>query len=234
MENIAVLLSTYNGEKWVNEQLDSILHQKNVEVTLYIRDDGSTDKTVSIIKEYKEKYSNIVLWEEENIGWGKSFMELLSRVKGHSFYCFADQDDIWLDNKLNRAIEMINKSHTNSPMLYYSAMTLIDKEGKYIKKVQDYKPWSVGKNKISASCINNLCCGCVMVFNDGLRELCIIPKDKTNISHDTYIGAVAVTVGNIIYDKESFILHRIHEKNATVSSQKRGLKKLIYHNYQSI
>ena len=93
MENkkVAVIMSTYNGERFIREQLDSILNQtyKNIEVV--VRDDGSKDKTVEIVKEYMEKYSNIVLYQGENLGFIKSFFELLNLAEA-DYYSYADQD----------------------------------------------------------------------------------------------------------------------------------------------
>lgn len=77
MSSVAVLMSTYNGEKYLKEQIDSILAQKDVDVTLFIRDDGSSDNTIGICKEYVEKHKNIVLKTGENIGVGNSFMQLV-------------------------------------------------------------------------------------------------------------------------------------------------------------
>ena len=95
---VAVLMSTYNGEKYIRDQIDSILSQIKVNVTLFIRDDGSTDSTVKIITQYTEKYSNIKFWVGENIGVGNSFMQLLySLTDEFDYYAFSDQDDIWLN-----------------------------------------------------------------------------------------------------------------------------------------
>ena len=76
MSNIAVLMSTYNGQKYIREQIDCILSQKDVDVQLFIRDDGSSDDTVSIVKEYTEKYPNVHFYQGENLGVGSSFMDL--------------------------------------------------------------------------------------------------------------------------------------------------------------
>ena len=116
---IAVLMSTYNGEKYIKEQLDSIFRQKEVKVTLYVRDDGSTDGTLDIIKLY---HGIILLPFDENKGPGLSFMTLLYHVMGQStkydYYAFADQDDIWMDNKLIKAIKQIQN---NGECVLYSS-----------------------------------------------------------------------------------------------------------------
>ncbi|MBR4145092.1 MAG: glycosyltransferase, partial [Lachnospiraceae bacterium] len=113
-KDIAVLLCTYNGEKYLCTQLDSILKQKDVNVTLFVRDDGSSDETCNILNRYKTQYPDKVILVEnvnKNLGPGLGFMKLFFKVfkeyKRFSFYAFADQDDIWLDNKLYEGIKKI-------------------------------------------------------------------------------------------------------------------------------
>lgn len=104
---VSVLMSTYNGAKYIREQIDSILNQKDVNVELLIRDDGSSDNTAEICKEYQKKNTNIRFYQGENIGVGKSFMELLKKAPEADYYSFSDQDDVWLEDKLSRAVKMI-------------------------------------------------------------------------------------------------------------------------------
>lgn len=120
---VAVLMSTYNGEKYIKEQLDSIFNQKEVQVTLYVRDDGSTDRTLDIV----QSYSNTVLLPfDENKGPGLSFMTLLYHVMSlptqYDYYAFADQDDIWMDEKLIKAIQQIKNE--GKCTLFFESMAL--------------------------------------------------------------------------------------------------------------
>ena len=102
MEKIQVLMSTYNGEKYLKEQIESILNQEKVEVNILIRDDGSCDKTLKIIKELS-KNPKISYYEGKNIGPAKSFMDLVNKSGDKfNYYAFADQDDIWMPNKTKR------------------------------------------------------------------------------------------------------------------------------------
>ena len=108
MHNIAVAMSTYNGELYIKEQINSILEQKNVKVELFVRDDGSKDKTLGILETYGEKWNNIHFIKGENLGVGNSFMELLYSIGcEYEYYAFADQDDVWLPDKLNQGIAKI-------------------------------------------------------------------------------------------------------------------------------
>ena len=94
MKTVQILLSSYNGEKYISRQIDSILRQKDVEIHLLIRDDGSTDGTRAIIKEYEKKYpANVEVVFGENMGWKKSFFTLLRLAGDYDYYAFADQDD---------------------------------------------------------------------------------------------------------------------------------------------
>ena len=100
-------MSTYNGERYLREQIDSILQQIDVEIELIIRDDGSNDGTVQIIEEYASKYPCISYYCGDNVGVGKSFMELLKNAPTADYYAFSDQDDVWLKDKLIRAVKAI-------------------------------------------------------------------------------------------------------------------------------
>ena len=97
MKKILVLMSTYNGEKYVDTQIKSVLNQKNVNVKIYIRDDGSSDKTVDIIKKYNDE--RITFFEGQNKGATDSFFELIKKAPlDFDYYAFCDQDDYWEDN----------------------------------------------------------------------------------------------------------------------------------------
>ena len=104
---ILVLLSAYNGEKYISAQIESILHQKiEHQVDLLIRDDGSNDDTLNILQEYETKYPDrIKVVEGKNIGYIKSFFWLIQEANGYDYYSLSDQDDVWLDNKLDIAVK---------------------------------------------------------------------------------------------------------------------------------
>lgn len=120
MKRIAVLVSTYNGESYIADQLNSILNQ-NIDTGLYdlqitVRDDGSTDHTVSIIEKLKETNMNISLIPfTKNLGFAKSFMSLLSKVEA-DYYFFSDQDDIWEQNKVNDFLSIISAEEVKTPI----------------------------------------------------------------------------------------------------------------------
>lgn len=127
---LAVLLSTYNGEQYINQQLQSILNQTiKRHVTIIVRDDGSTDKTIDIIKKIQKDHNNIILLTGKNIGLVQSFFLLLNYgiKKKYDYLAFSDQDDYWLPDKLARAVNLLNKENSNLPLLYGSCSYLTDK-----------------------------------------------------------------------------------------------------------
>ncbi len=168
-EKIVVLMSTYNGELYLREQIDSILSQKDIELYLKVRDDGSTDSTVEILNEYAQK-GKLTFSMGENCGVGNSFMKLLYETEGQfDLYAFSDQDDIWLPNKLICAAKKLQEQ--KGPVLYASNQRLVDGNGKYLG-LRYMTPPSCDYHQIL--CANQLS-GCTMVFN---RELFLLLKDK--------------------------------------------------------
>ena len=131
MKTVCVLMSTYNGEKYIVEQIDSILQQENVNVNLLIRDDGSKDKTVEIIKQYLiDKRVSFV--SGDNIGYKKSFLWLMDNSPNSDYYAFADQDDVWKKDKLFAAVTKLENEDIAEPKLYTSALTRVDENLNYI------------------------------------------------------------------------------------------------------
>ena len=123
---LAVLMSTYNGERYLVDQIESILGQKtDFEYSLIVRDDGSTDKTCDILKQYAAE-NKILFVKGENIGAAKGFMSLLIDNPGYDYYAFSDQDDIWNENKLQIGVDSIRAF--SGPALYCSNCELVDSE----------------------------------------------------------------------------------------------------------
>ena len=222
MKKVIVMMSTYNGEKYLEEQIQSILNQKGVEVWLMIRDDGSTDRTKNILKQYRSEDGNIMLINGKNVGVGASFMSLLYQSGNADYYAFADQDDIWMENKLIEGIKKIESSKkTKSPVLYTSNQMLVDKNANRIGLRYQAIPKIDMVNLLN----DNPFSGCTMILNRYLRDLLIEKKARPGMNfftvriHDAWIALFAQCVGRIIYDERAFILYRQHEENVV------GVKK---------
>lgn len=219
LESVLVLMSTYNGEKYIQEQITSILTQDNVQTILIIRDDGSTDSTVSIIQDFMSKYSNIYVINGTNIGCKNSFYELCSYSQKYfpsiEYYAFADQDDYWKPNKLYEGIKKLKKENKNFPLLYYCQTTLVDRELNYIKQIHS----KTDTDNFIEVCISYPASGCTMIFNKSSLELFILGVPEHMYLHDSWmIKMVAACNGIIIKDENSYILYRQHGTNVVGAS----------------
>ena len=208
-------MSSYNGERFIEEQIDSILHQKGVEVSLYIRDDGSTDGTGEILDRYAAG-DNVHVSYGENLGVGRSFMSLLYSVPdGYDYYALSDQDDIWYEDKLITAVRRLDRE---SGILYTSNLECIDGGGK--KLGMKFESGEIRDTGLLSVICRNRFYGCSLVFPE---ELVRLLKDRRPseklfriIIHDTWICISAAAVGKILYDEEAHIRYRRHNKNVSV------------------
>jgi len=224
MQKIQVLMSTYNGEKYVSEQIESILSQTGVKTAILVRDDGSKDKTLKILEEYRKKGS-LEYYAGANIGYIRSFMDLLFAAPDAEYYAFSDQDDVWCPTKLLRATTLLSENNYDKPACYFSNLKVVDADLKY-KGIKDFKGM---KLTLGSILVRQRAAGCTIVFNKELAEV-IRNKDFENadikIGHDNWIFLVCLCIGGrIIYDKKSLILFRRH--NSTITGIGGGLKKRI-------
>lgn len=220
MYNVQVLLSTYNGEKYLKEQIESILNQEEVEIYLFIRDDGSSDRTIDIIEKFIEENSNITLYKGENVGPARSFMYLVNKSAEFDYYAFADQDDLWMPKKLISAINKL-KEKEDKPSLYMSALEIVDENLNVIeiKKVK-------GNFTFEGEMIKNFATGCTQVFNKELRNIIKQYNPQYIIMHDSWITRVCYGVGgNVIIDDNTYIKYRQHSNNV-IGYKDNALKKL--------
>lgn len=226
-ETVVVLMSTYNGERFLEKQLLSILQQQFCKVYLVIRDDGSSDKTVSIIKHYATIYTNIQLIEGKNVGFVKSFNELLqfaSNLK-YRYFAFVDQDDVWLKGKLKTAIGYLRTSDENLPCAFSSNSKLIDQNDNFIGT---YIPFPLKLTKASLL-INGLFQGCSMVFNKKAVEIYVAHPSPLKF-HDLWMIYICAFFGHFHFSNECLFLYRLHEKNVAgkkVKPKPKGLQAVI-------
>lgn len=219
---ITVLMSTYNGEQYLRDQIDSILRQKDVLIFLVIRDDGSKDSTVSIINEYINKFDNISLIRGDNIGPARSFFELCKGEFDSQYYAFSDQDDIWDDDKLINGVKKLERIRdTGIPCLYFSNLKLVDSKGNYIGNMHLHVPFY---NEFNAF-IDTFGTGCTYVFNDSLRLLLNQYEPKNLIMHDSWFFLLAEEFGKVIYDREPHINYRQHSNNVIGGMNNDGVVK---------
>lgn len=208
MEKVTVLMSTYNGENYLIEQINSVLNQKDVEIQLIVRDDGSGDDTISILEEY-EKLGKLTLIKGNNHGYIKSFMELIKNCGNSEYYALCDQDDVWDEDKLCRSLFFLSQNSL-IPSLYCSNARLVDVNLQFIKNENKSPIVS-----LESAMIKNFATGCTVIYNKKLREYINLANDDIYISsHDSWLCRVCLAVGgNVFFDSESHINYRQHGKN---------------------
>src|SRR5690554_4773722 len=223
---ISILLSTYNGSKYIREQLNSILNQTYNDYTLYIRDDGSSDNTLSIINEFKNLYPNkITLVQDDfgNVGVKKSFRLLMQSTKS-KYYLFADQDDIWELNKVETLVKIANKSGVlNKPYLLFSNMITFYENSNL--EFDFFKKFKVNNKKIQKGLFQGTISGCLMLFNDKAKQASLKQNINSNMLHDWDVLMSTYLYGKIEVSKTPLIRHRIHDSNMVGENLRRS--KLI-------
>ena len=207
-----VLMSTYNGEKYLKEQLDSLINQDLRPTKILIRDDGSRDDTVNLLEDYASKYNFIEYYYGKNIGPAKSFFELINKVEGYDYYALCDQDDVWFKDKLSTAVNMLEKEDSNIPLLYAGRFVLTDEKLNPLKSDVS-KLYSF--NDFAHSLIYHTAPGCTFVFNDKARKQ-IIKYDVNKeycVIHDAIIHKVVTMFGKMILDLQPHMYYRQHKNN---------------------
>ena len=205
---VQILLSTYNGEKYLRPQLDSFLSLLGVELSVLIRDDGSTDSTPEILREYRDKYGFVVIFGE-NVGLNRSVYELvLARDKECDFFSFADQDDVWMQDKLSRALSMMQNS--DAPMLYAGSSYLTD-EALNIKGTTAKIRRPLG---FYNAMVENMCIGHTLVLNAALMDIYARNFTDGIFVFDYWAYIIASAFGEIVYDPTPATYYRQHGENA--------------------
>lgn len=218
-KKVAVIMSTYNGERFIREQLDSILNQSYKNIELIVRDDGSKDKTVEIVKEYQEKHKNIKLHQGQNLGFVKSFFELLKLAEA-DYYAYADQDDIWIENKIELAVNSLNKLDDQKPNMAFGNSDYYDENMEFMGYGEKNKTYSFLSSLFA--CVGQ---GMTMTVNKKTRDMIIENMPKTCFFHDWWTYILCVALGNVAYDNVTTVKYRRRKENAT--SEGQGYLRLL-------
>lgn len=225
-KTICVVLSSYNGERYIRDQIDSILQQElpsAYALSLIVRDDGSKDNTGQILDSYAED-ARITILKANNIGLVASFLQLIENVPKHSTYiALADQDDVWHPDKLKHAIETLEKKDASLPQLYCSEYVYCD---------ENMRPLEPSHHKrlqptLSLMLYENIVSGNTIVMNDFLLKLVQRGGIKGVYCHDWWIALLAAAFGEITYDEKPSLDYRRTGSNASPTGSS-GLKLLAY------
>lgn len=210
MKKILVLLATYNGEKYLQEQLDSILNQEGVHVEILIRDDGSTDNTKRILRQYQNS-KGINWYEGEHLNVQKGYFELMERADSYDidYIAFCDQDDVWDKDKLMIAANALDKFSVDKPALYYCGQRLVDEKLNFIADHILNK-----ERTLKTRFVLSDFAGCTGVFNKKLLDEVVKYKPAYMLMHDTWILKVCLCLGgNVCVDPMPHMNYRQHGGN---------------------
>jgi glycosyltransferase involved in cell wall biosynthesis len=216
-DHISIVLAVYNGERYLTKLLDSIISQVNVNIyEIIIVDDYSSDRSHEICAVYKKKYNYITLVKNiKNIGPVASFIKG-ARLASGSYVAFADQDDIWIENKMLLSIDLIKQTDIfNKPSVVFTDLKMIDEYDKTLYdsfwKLHNINP---GKNNFFTLLFGNVITGCTMLINrQMLDEFIEMPHDVE--MHDHWIALIAASFGIWKYSEEKTVLYRVHKDSVT-------------------
>ena len=217
---ISIIMATYNGEQYLSKQIKSILGQSYKEWQLIIRDDGSCDNTLDVIKEYAQKHPDIIKFitdKDGNVGASRNFLRLLSHAET-DYVMFCDQDDIWLPDKIKITFDKIKevekKYGLNTPVLIHTDLKVVDKDLNVIAnsfwKYQHLNP-EKGKT-LNRLLVQNVITGCTAMINKALKGKIKLLPEQT-IMYDRWISLAAAAFGKIDYVPTATILYRQHDNN---------------------
>ena len=223
---VVVLLSAYNGEKYIEKQVNSLLHQENVGFRIIIRDDGSKDNTLGIITKIAQQNDNVFIIKGQNVGFIASFTDLVLYASKHctdaDFFAFCDQDDLWYPNKLNKSVSALSKYDQEKPLLFSCNSDLIDEHD---KKIGDYRSQPVVLTKENYL-FNVDFQGCSMCFNRKALELYAKNPPKT-VCHDKWMSMICNFLGEYIH----LFGYRIHSGNAIGYKTNKNLREKIVNKF---
>nr|WP_216674066.1 glycosyltransferase family 2 protein [Saccharibacillus endophyticus] len=220
------MLSSYNGERYITEQLNSLSSQTQANWTIRLRDDGSSDRTWPIIEAWQAKFADRMFSEKAlNVGVIPSFFELIGQADEESdYFCFCDQDDVWLPEKMERAIDRLSEVEKDVPAMVFTSTQLVD---------ADLNPLGIWPEKplkapsFYNALVQNIAVGATVTFNRSALQLVRSHMPDTNrvLMHDWWFYLCVSAFGEVLYDPEPSILYRQHGNNA-VGGETSKLGKL--------
>lgn len=240
---IAILISTYNGSRYLSKQLNSLIAQTYKDCSIYIRDDGSNDGTQEIIKSYTTRYpEKIVFYDSiDNIGAGKSFMCLLELTQA-DYYMFCDQDDVWMPDKVEKTLAKAKSLELeygiNTPIGVFTDLTVVDSKLNILMPSLwkgDNRHPEYTRNFYKQWTNRHATYGCTLLINKAAKKIVIPYRQLASVigGHDTWIEYILIKKGIYSYIDEPTIYYRQHSSNVIGAnigiSYKNEVKDILTH-----
>ena len=212
---VTILLSAYNGEQFLAEQIKSIQEQTYKGWQLLIRDDGSTDGTRAVIEDFCRKDDRIAFINRgnpQNLGVIQSFHSLL-QYQDSDFYLFSDQDDVWLPDKIAMQLAEADKYDSSQPLLVYTDLKVVDQELQVVHESMIRTQSDHANTELVQELTENTVTGGVSMINRALAQLWTGKEEHELLMHDWYLGLLAAAFGNLVYIDKPGELYRQHSNN---------------------
>ena len=220
-QKVDILLATYNGEKYIKEQVESILNQTYENIQIIISDDCSTDNTRQVLKEYENNEKIKVFYQEKNLGYVKNFEFLLKQVKSN-LYMLSDQDDVWKKEKVEKSVEKIESEKLD---LVFGDLEVVDENlntlyksyNRYMHLIHKIKKY---QKDYRLQYLYNCMTGCTIISRKNwIDKVLPFPTNSKYMIHDYWLGLVIALNGKVGYIEEPYILYRQHGKNQVGSKK---------------
>ncbi|HFU4183420.1 TPA: glycosyltransferase family 2 protein [Streptococcus suis] len=210
---VNILMSTYNGQQFLAEQIRSIQEQSYTDWTLFIRDDGSSDNTKEILKDFERQDSRIHLIDNDksdNLGVIKSFHKLVNHDRA-DYYFFSDQDDVWLPNKLELSLKEAQNYLADLPLMVYMDLKVVNQDLEIMTESMVKSQSNHANTELVQELTENTVTGGVAMINHALAEM----WQETNdiLMHDWYLALLASAFGNLVFIDQPGELYRQHSDN---------------------
>ena len=212
-----LLLATYNGVRYLHKQLQSVESQTLPVAGITVRDDGSTDGSEVLVQKWAEDRPNVRWLQGPRLGAAKSFLALLDGCEDeYDYFAFADQDDVWLPDKIERAVFCLSRKGADEPAMYCSRVEYVDESLRHV--AYSKIPKKVG---FANALVENVAIGCTVVLNRSARSLIRRGVPKQVLMHDWWCYLVISAFGKVVFDERPSMKYRQHASNAIGGTSSR-------------
>lgn len=234
---VAIMMATYNGQKYIKEQIYSLINQSYKDWILFIRDDDSSDETGKIIEQFGQEYEEqiVIVYDKVNkAGGAKNNFAYLHKwvINNYKFnyFMFCDQDDVWLPEKIENALREMKKCEqvNDEPILIHTDLIVVDEKLKIIdNSYVRYRSIQYYITSINRMLIQNNVTGCTMLWNKKLNDIVGDMTEKSVVMHDWWIALAACLFGKVIFLKKADILYRQHSSNTVGATKVNSISFIL-------